>query len=496
MSQLPDGWTLTSLGAVADVNPAPAQHAERDELVSFVPMAAVEVGTGHLDASDQRPLSALAGKSYRSFAEGDILFAKITPCMENGKIAIASGLANGTGFGSTEFHVIRPHQGAHPRYLLHFLLHSKFRRDARRQMTGTAGQLRVPTRYLSEAAVPLPPFAEQERIVAAIQEEFSRIDAGIAELDSARARLDALLRAVERSATLGLLVPQDPDDEPAGELLKRAGVLREKAMREAGRAPLPVLAPDISKLPKLPSTWAWASLDEIAEVAGGVTKDQKKQGPAGTVEVPYLRVANVQRGRLDLRQVTTIRVPPQQANALRLLPGDILFNEGGDRDKLGRGWIWEGQIDNCVHQNHVFRARLYTDELDPRFVSTHGNAFGRLWFERMGKQTTNLASLNRTTLRSFPVPIPPAAEQQRIMNVLVAWTAAIRAATEHVDAQTRRSNLLRSTVLAVAFSGSLVPQDRRDEPAARLLERLAAERAPSNGHQMGRSRGPRTKVTA
>jgi len=390
-------------------------------------------------------------------------------------------------------HIFKVRSGINKRFHKYLVDHTLSRLQ---QQTHGSGMVHITRKPFNDTSVALPPIAEQERIVAAVEEEFSRIDAGAAELATARARLDALLRAVERSATLGLLVPQDHDDEPASELMKRARVLREKAMREAGRASFSALAPDTSNLPKLPSAWAWASLDEVADVAGGVTKDQKKQRAPGNVEVPYLRVANVQRGRLDLTHVTTIRVPPQQAEALRLLPGDVLFNEGGDRDKLGRGWVWEGQIDNCVHQNHVFRARLYTDELDPRFLSTHGNAFGRSWFERMGKQTTNLASLNRTTLRSFPVPIPPAAEQQRIMDVLAAWTAAIRAAAENVEAQTRRSNLLRSTVLTAAFSGSLVPQDHSDEPAARLLERLAGKRAPSNGHQTTRSRRPGTRVTA
>jgi type I restriction enzyme S subunit len=83
--------------------------------------------------------------------------------------------------------------------------------------------------------------------------------------------------------------------------------------------------------------------------------------------------------------VTTIRVPPQKAKALQLEPGDILFNEGGDRDKLGRGWVWQGQVAHCIHQNHVFRARLLTRRFEPKYVSLHGNNFGQQWFEHMGK---------------------------------------------------------------------------------------------------------------
>ena len=131
---------------------------------------------------------------------------------------------------------------------------------------------------------------------------------------------------------------------------------------------------------------------------GGVTKDSKREADPGYVEYPYLRVANVQRGFLDLSVVTTIRAHHDKAEKLVLQHGDILFNEGGDRDKLGRGWVWEGQIENCIHQNHVFRARLTNGGFDPYFISMHANTWGQRWFERHGKQTTNLASINLATL--------------------------------------------------------------------------------------------------
>ena len=181
-----------------------------------------------------------------------------------------------------------------------------------------------------ETPVLLPPLPEQGRIVAAIEEQFSRLDAA-----------EQLLRSARR----------------------HAGRMRASALAAV-----------------TPADCKWTTLGEIAEIVGGVTKDSKRQADPSFVEMPYLRVANVQRGYLDLREVTTIRVPPEKAKALRLEPGDILFNEGGDRDKLGRGWIWQGEIDDCIHQNHVFRARLLTNDADPKYVSLHGNTFGQQWF--------------------------------------------------------------------------------------------------------------------
>ena len=285
-------------------------------------------------------------------------------------------------------------------------------------------------RELRQLAVPVAPLAEQKRIVAAIEEHFSRLDAAERGLAEAKRRLDSL----QRSAV--------------AQLFDRAD-------------------------------WPWTTLGEIAELKGGVTKDSKRQLDPSYVEVPYLRVANVQRGSLDLSEVARIRVSPAKAAQLALRPGDVLFNEGGDRDKLGRGWVWEGQIENCIHQNHVFRARLSNGDFDPYFISMHGNTWGQRWFETHGKQTTNLASLNLTTLKSFPVPAPPLAEQQEIVAELQSigrYEDRLRAEIVRTE---NRSAALRNSLLAVAFSGRLVPQDPDDEPAAVLLERIAADRAPA-----------------
>ena len=210
--------------------------------------------------------------------------------------------------------------------------------------------------------------------MAAIEEAFSLLDAGEAGLHATRTRLKRMRDSVLAAAVTGQLVPQDPTDTPAERLLRELGI---EALG------------DVQDLPPVPAAWRWATLGKVAEVVGGVTKDAKRQNDPGSVEVPYLRVANVQRGYLDLTTVTTIRVPRSKAEQLTLRPGDVLFNEGGDRDKLGRGWVWEGQVADCIHQNHVYRARLATG-LELKLLSWWGNTFGRAWFEFDGKQTTNL----------------------------------------------------------------------------------------------------------
>jgi type I restriction enzyme S subunit len=161
---------------------------------------------------------------------------------------------------------------------------------------------------------------------------------------------------------------------------------------------------------------------------------------------------------------------------LRLLSGDVLFNEGGDRDKLGRGWIWQGEIAECIHQNHVFRARLISPEVQPKVISWCGNSYGQHWFVREGKQSVNLASINLTVLRSFPVPLAPAAEQEAIVEAVEDQLSVIDHIERDLDAMLKNAQSLRQAILRQAFTGQLVPQDPNDEPAAELLKRIAAGR--------------------
>ena len=190
-----------------------------------------------------------------------------------------------------------------------------------------------------------------------------------------------------------------------------------------------------------------------------------------------------------------IEVTQEVADQFALVSGDILFTEGGDRDKLGRGWVWKGEIDGCIHQNHVFRARLLLNDMPPEFVSWWGNSFGQTFFEQTGKQTTNLASINLSVLSSFPVPLPPLAEQRRIVAEVDRRLSAIQEAESTVEANLTRGERLRQSILKQAFSGRLVPQDPNDEPASALLERIRAEReeAAAAARSNGKPRRDRSK---
>lgn len=469
-------WPLKPLSEVVDLNPRLDKSAYRDDIeVSFVPMVAVEAGSGRMDVSQTKQFSAVK-KGYTPFKESDVLFAKITPCMENGKMAVVPRLTSELGFGSTEFHVLRPHERVDPRFIYYFVSSQNFRREAAHRMTGAVGQKRVPQSFLEEALIPVPLFDDQRRIVAEIEKQFSRLDEAVANLKRYKA---AVLKAAVEGKLTEAWRKQHPNVEPADNFLKRT--LSERRTKWTGRGQYNQPGePETSDLPKLPDKWLWARLDAIASLKGGITVDKNRKSPTART-VPYLRVANVQRGYLDLSEIKTIEAPDADIKDLRLIPGDILFNEGGDRDKLGRGWLWEGQLPECIHQNHVFRARLFLAEVSPKLVSWWGNSFGQAYFLREGKQTTNLASLNLTKLSAFPVPLPPASEQQQIVAEVERRLSVIDELEATVEANLIRADRLRQSILSQAFSGRLLSQDSKDIPSAVATFSIAAESPASYG---------------
>lgn len=161
-------------------------------------------------------------------------------------------------------------------------------------------------------------------------------------------------------------------------------------------------------------------LDEVAEIGSGVTLGRDLSGSA-TVDLPYLRVANVQDGFLDLSEIKTVKVRTTEVDQFSLAAGDVLLTEGGDFDKLGRGAVWDGSISPCLHQNHIFRVRADRSKLEPEFLATLiGSEYGKRYFLRIAKRTTNLASINKTQLSAFPVLLPDLWEQQKIVERLAA----------------------------------------------------------------------------
>jgi type I restriction enzyme S subunit len=194
----------------------------------------------------------------------------------------------------------------------------------------------------------------------------------------------------------------------------------------------------LTKLGWIPEEWEVRKLSQIAEVQTGIQKGAKQNGKS--IRLPYLRVANVQDGYLDLNEVKTIEVPQDKVDRYSLRVGDVLMTEGGDFDKLGRGTIWQGELAPCVHQNHVFAVRPDSEVILPYYLASYsGSPRGKQYFIASSKQSTNLASINSTQLKAFPIPLPPLPEQRKIAAILGTWDRAI-GQTEALLAQLRLRN--------------------------------------------------------
>ena len=293
----------------------------------------------------------------------------------------------------------------------------------------------------ANAAVPLPPLPEQAAIVRF--------------LDHADRRIRRYIRAKQK--LIKLLEEQ------------KQAIIHHAVTR--GLDPNIRLKPSgVEWLGDVPEHWKVTRLKFVAEMQTGLTLGKAYQSNQ-LEERPYLRVANVQSGYLDLSRITTIRLPHAEAKACELMPGDVLMTEGGDIDKLGRGYIWRGEIPGCLHQNHIFAVRADLERLLPEFlVAVMTSNHGRNYFWFTAKKTADLASTNSTTLKAFPLFLPALEEQQRILDHI---THDVEGIDKAIDRTLREIALLReyrTRLIADVVTGKL---DVR-EAAARLPEEAEA----------------------
>ena len=259
----------------------------------------------------------------------------------------------------------------------------------------------------SKIRVSVPPLPEQERIVSRIEELFSQLDAGVETLKKTKAQLS---------------------------------VYRQAAITEA-----------FSVVNNTPNV----CLSDIAQIIGGITKGRDLSGTE-TIELPYLRVANVQNGYLDLSEIKTIKLRVDEKERYLLKPGDVLYTEGGDRDKLGRGTVWRGEIKDCVHQNHVFKARVDQSKAIPEYVAFWSMSTpARNYFYQKGKQSVNLASINKTVLSALTLPLPALEKQREIINHIESRLSVCDSIEQTVDTALQQAEAMRQSILTQAFGGAL-----------------------------------------
>lgn len=452
---LPDGWRWDRIDNVAPVNPrrGPDRLADETE-VAFVPMAAVQAETGVIDVSARRPVSSVR-QGFTRFGTGDVIFAKITPCMENGKIAIIPAIPAGSGFGSTEFHVMSP-LDVTSRYLYYWVSQRGFRETAEFNMTGTAGQKRVPTDFMRDALIPVPSVDVQNTVVARIDELFAEIDDGEAALARARDDLATWRKALLKAAVTGELTADwrtaNPPTETGADLLAR--ILAERRARwdeepgNKGKRYKEPAAADVAVLPPLPTSWTWATAEQVVRKTEYGTSIKCSGEPSGP---PVLRMGNIQDGGLDWHK---LKYAPLGSPLPILQPGDVLFNRTNSAELLGKSAVFDGADEPVSFASYIVAVRLAA--VLPHFFSAWMNSiYGREWVAQNKSQQVGQANLSAGTLMRMPVPVPPAAEQQRITELIAADRDRDDALGEDLHDLALAGQTLRQSILAAAFRGEL-----------------------------------------
>jgi type I restriction enzyme, S subunit len=383
------------LGDVCEINPRMDPGISDDAECSFVPMEHVDDISGTIAKTGIRLVGDVK-KGYTFFKNDDVVFAKITPCMENGKCAIGRNLKNGIAFGSTEFHVVRAKEKVVPEWVYYYLRQEHVRQSATHWFRGTAGQQRVPSTFLEELKIPLPPLDEQKRIASLL------------------ARADRL-RGLRRAArALGESLLQ-------GVFLEMFGHVRVNDKK-----------------------WELARFEDVCESRLGKMLDDKKQ--TGKHKRQYLRNFNVQWFRFDLSDIAEMDFDEKDRKEFRLEYGDILMCEGGE---VGRCAIWRKEIEECYFQKALHRIRPNLELVKSEYLV---HLFW--WLAQTGglgdfTSQVTIAHLTGEKLKELVIPVPPLSLQDEFARVV----ARVEGLRGRMSESERQVEGLFGSLLHEAFNG-------------------------------------------
>lgn len=395
---------MVPLSALAEVNPPlRLPPLGPDAEVSFIPMSDVDE-RGRWVHRQTRRLRDI-GPGYTAFREGDVLVAKITPCVENGKGAHAVGLSNGAGYGTTEFHVLRARTNAHAGFIFQITQDATFRLRAAARMTGSAGQQRVPPGFFDEYVVPDLDRDEQEGAARVLAQADEVIDRTIALVAKHQRLHNGLMEAL---LTRGI---------------DANGELRSEDTHAFRRTPLG----------PLPSEWDAVALgDVLLRIDYGLSVGMEVQG-----DVPILRMNNLVDAEVDLSSLKFIDAGIASSRLLR--EGDVLFNRTNSIEHVGRTAIWRSQLPVCTFASYLLRLVPDGSKLTNAFLNAamnRGHVQDRL--KQIATRGVQQANINPTNLRSFRIPLPSSVdEQQRIMDVLDRSGGALATIRRELEKLTR-----------------------------------------------------------
>jgi type I restriction enzyme S subunit len=395
-----------------DVVPAEADH------VTFVPMAAVEAETGRFNGSETREWSAVK-KGYTRFQENDVLVAKITPCMENGKACVARHLQGLVGAGSTEFHVLRPITSkVEPEWILRFVNQRCVRHEAKRHMSGAVGQQRVPASFYQDLQLPLPDLKTQQELLERLEDHDVKIDATERALFAIQAKLKQARASILKAAVEGRLVETEPGPTP-----------------------------QCDEHTQLPSGWVWSTLGAQFSIHIGATPKRNDPSLWGG-EIPWVSSGEIQFNRITKTKETITQSGLDNTSTQLHPKGTVLLAMIGQGRTRGQAAILE--IEACTNQNCA-AIRMNDSGCNSKYV--YWWLYYRYDQTRQLGGGNNQQALNKKRVSEISISLPLPEEQNRIVEAIEHRFSILDQVEATVNASLRRCGQLRQAVLKRALEG-------------------------------------------
>jgi len=349
------------------------------------------------------------------------------------------------------------------KYLYYYLL---FSRPSLSLLGKGGAQLNISQAVLKQFPIPIPSIQLQNRIVQKLDQLFLDYKNVLDRLSILNTKLNQFEIIKLNELLTGNKKQENKRKTPTHKIASQQVSFEQEISN----------FPFNSELPTIPSTWKWVKLKDISDIQGGVTKGRNFKG-APTIELPYLRVANVQDGFLNLNEVKYIPIKDSEVERFLLKKGDVLLTEGGDRDKLGRGTIWNEEIEKCTYQNHIFRARVNLELARPNFISIITKSeFSRKYFYDNANQTVNLASINITVLGNLPIPLPPITDQEYIISAYNRIKSNTVSVKRKLDLIRGQMDALKNSTFEKIFIDRQFAYFEDDEPVEILMQRIEKEK--------------------
>jgi type I restriction enzyme S subunit len=418
--RLPNHWNAAPVKFQCTFNDEVLSESLSDDYeIEYVDIGSVSASEG-IQKTETIAYGKAPSRARRIVRDGDVIISTVRTYLE----AIApiecppDNLVVSTGFA-----VIRPRGRFHKKYAAYALRAKGFIGEVVARSVGVS----YPAINASELVAiysPLPSLEEQIQIANFLDHETAKIDT----LIDKQQQLIKLLKE-KRQAVISQAVTK--------------GLNPDAPMKDSG----------VEWLGEVPEHWIVRRLKHTAKLQSGIPKGKDLTGK-NSIEVPMLRVANVQDGYLSLADVHTMKIEPHELDRYQLQNGDVLMNEGGDNDKLGRGAVWRKELVPCIHQNHVFAIR--PENIEPEWLDTLTRAaYAKFHFYCVAKQSTNLASISSTNIKETPLLIPPGAERAAILTYLTNQFERFDLLEDKANLQVKLLQERRTALISAAVTGKI-----------------------------------------